>query len=107
MFRISAIIREITILLFLLSAVVFLTFVIGNFQEFLDSTQLILLNIFEILSGMFILLGMYHIIVTITLMIKYKSHYFVRLGIIVAGEIIVIFLFLLANIINTITKTVI
>ena len=105
-FWIPEIIRKISILLFLLTAVVFLTFVIGNFQEFLDSTQLLLLNIFEIVAGVFILSGIYHIIITTAVMISSKSHAFISLGITLAGEAIVISFFILVNMIIAITKTV-
>lgn len=103
---IPGIIRKISILLFLLTTVVFLAFIIGNFQEFLDSTQIILLNIFELLAGVFIITGIYHIIIIITVMIKFKSSGFISLGITIAGEVLIISFFLLANIIIAITKTV-
>ncbi|MCK5200650.1 MAG: hypothetical protein KAR21_19985 [Spirochaetales bacterium] len=103
---IPGVIRKISILLFYITAVVFLIFLIGSFQEFLDSTQLILLNIFEIVAGVFILSGIYHIIITTAVMISSKSHAFISLGITLAGEAIVISFFILVNMIIAITKTV-
>ena len=105
-FWIPELIKKISVFLFLITAVVFLTFVIGNFQEFLDSTQLILLNIFEIISVIFIISGIYHIIFTIIRMIRFRSHEFISLGIAFVGEAIVISFFLLSNIIIAVTKTV-
>ncbi len=105
-FWIPGIIRKVSILLFLLTTVIFLTFLIGNFQEFLDSTQLILLNIFELFAGIFIMSGIYHIIILIANMIRFRSNAFLSLGITLAGEAIVISFFLLANIIIAVTKTV-
>ena len=106
MFWIPGIIRKVSILLFLLTTVVFLTFIIGNFQEFLDSTQLILLKIFELFAGIFIMLGIYNIIIIISVMIRFKSFEFISLGITLAAEAVVISFFLLANIIIAITITV-
>ncbi len=105
-FWIPGIIRKISILLFLITTVVFSVFVIGSFQEFLDSTQLILLNIFEIVAGTFIITGFYHLIIISVLMIRTKSHTFISLAIIVAGEFTVIFFYLLANMISAVTKAV-
>ncbi len=105
-FWIPGIIKKISVFLFLLTAVVFITFIIGNFQEFLDSTQLILLNIFEIIAVTFIISGIYHIIFTIFMMIRSGSQAFISLGITLAGEAIVISFFLLSNIIIAVTKTV-
>ncbi len=100
------VIRKISILLFLITAVVFLIFIIGSFQEFLDSTQLILLNIFEIVAGTFIITGIYHLIITTVLMIRSRSHTFISFIITITGEFIVISFFLLANMISAVTKTV-
>lgn len=105
-FWIPGIIRKISILLFLITTVVFLIFLIGSFQGFLDSTQLILLDIFEIVAGIFILTGFYHLIIISVLMIRTKSHTFISLAIIVAGEFIVIFFYLLVNMISAVTKAV-
>lgn len=105
-FWIPVVIRKISILLFLITAVVFLIFIIGSFQEFLDSTQLILLNIFEIVAGTFIITGIYHLIITTVLMIRSGPHTFISLIITITGEFIVISFFLLANMISAVTKTV-
>lgn len=105
-FWIPGIIRKISILLFLITAVVFLIFIIGSFQEFLDSTQLILLNIFEIVAGTFIITGIYHIIIMSVVMIRSKSYKLISLIITITGEFIVISFFLLANMISAVTKAV-
>ena len=103
---IPGVIRKISILLFYITAVVFLIFLIGSFQEFLDSTQLILLNIFEIVAGAFIVTGIYHIIIISVMMVRSKSRKIISLLITIAGEFIVIFFFLLVNMISAVTKTV-
>lgn len=105
-FWLPEIVRKISVFLFLITAVVFITFIIGNFQEFLDSTQLILLNIFEIIAVAFIISGIYHIIFTIVIMIRSGSQAFISLGVTLAGEAIVISFFILSNIIIAVTKTV-
>ena len=70
---IPVIIRKITLLSFILGSLVFVTFIIGNFQEFLDSTQIILLSIFELLAVIFIILDSYHFIFTVFGIVKKKS----------------------------------
>ena len=103
---IPGVIRKISILLFYITVVIFLIFLIGSFQEFLDSTQLILLNIFEIVAGAFIVTGIYHIIIISVMMVRSKSRKIISLLITIAGEFIVIFFFLLVNMISAVTKTV-
>lgn len=105
-FWIPEIIRKIFILLFILSSVVFMTFVIGNFQGFLDYTQLVLLNIFDFLAIIFIILGVYYIIYTIIGLIKFKSGKYLTLGLIITGEVIIISVYLLSKMIVAVTKTV-
>ena len=105
-FWIPGTIKKISVFLFLLAAVVFIIFIIGNFQEFLDSTQLVVLNIFEIIAAAFIISGIYHIIFTIVMMVRSRTQEFISLGITLAGEAIVISFFLLSNIIIAVTKTV-
>ena len=106
MFWIPGIIRKLSILLFLLTAVIFLIFIIGSFQEFLDSTQLIILDIFEIVAGTYIITGIYHMIIISVLMIRSRSNKVISLIIAIAGEFIVISFFLLANMISAVTKAV-
>ena len=100
------IIKKISILLFILSIMIFMTFVIGNFQEFLDYTQLILLNIFELIAIIFIIVGVYHFIFTIFGIIKLKSGKYFTLAFIIFGEGIIISIYLLAKMISAVTQTV-
>lgn len=101
------VIKKISFLLFILSSVVFMTFVIGNFQEFLDSTQLILLNIFGFTAIMFIILGIYHIIFTIIGIFKLKSRKYLTLVFMISAEGIMISVYLLVKMITAVSQSVI
>lgn len=105
-FWLPGIIKKISILLFILSSVVFMTFVIGNFQGFLDITQLVLLNIFELIAIVFIIFGIYHLIFTIMGLKSLKSGGYVTLGLILSGEVIIISVYLLVKMISAVTQTV-
>ena len=103
---IPLLIRKTTSLLFILACMVFITYIIGNFQEFLDSTQLILLNIFGYISVLFIILGFYQIIFILIDIIRFKIKRFINLGLIIFGEVIIIFLYVLVKMITVVTMTV-
>lgn len=105
-FWLPGIIKKISILLFILSSVVFMTFIIGNYQGFLDSTQLMLLDIFEFIAIIFIIFGIYHGIFTIIKIIRLKSKDFLTLGFILSGEGIIISTYLLVKMISAVTQTV-
>ena len=105
-FWIPAIIKKLSILLFILATLVFITYLIGNFQKFLDSTQLLLLNIFGIIALFFIIVALYHMVFTIIDIIKFKSGKFIALGPLILGEIIIIFLYILVKMITTVTQSV-
>lgn len=92
--------------MFVLSSIVFITFIIGNFQGFLDSTQLMLLNIFELIAIVFIIVGIYHLIFTIIGIIRMKSREYITLGLTIFGEIFIISVYILVKMIDSITQTV-
>ncbi|MCK5674202.1 MAG: hypothetical protein KAH95_12545 [Spirochaetales bacterium] len=105
-FWIPEVIEKIFLLLFILSSVVFMTYGIGNFQGFLDSTQLVLLNIFEIIAIILIIVGIYNIIFTTIKIIKLKSKKYIRLGLIISAEVIIIAVYLLVKMISAVSKSV-
>ena len=105
-FWLPGIIQKIFILLFLLSSIVFLTFVIGNFQGFLDSTQLILINIFELIAVVFVFVGIYHLIFTIIGIIQLKSKEYITLGLTILGELFIISVYILVKMIDIVTQSV-
>ncbi len=90
-----------------MTSVVFMTFIIGNFQEFLDSTQILLLKIFEISAGSFILTGLYHIILTFFNIIDRRPNAILSMVVMVIGEVVVVSFYILTNIIFAVTRTVI
>lgn len=104
---IPLLINKITTFLFILAFIVFITYIIGNFQIFLDSTQLILLHIFESISIIFILIGFYHIFFSIMDIINVQSKKkIINIGLIITGELIIISIYILVKLIIVITKTV-
>ncbi len=105
-FWVPGIIKKVSILLFILSSVVFMTFVIGNFQGFLDSTQLILLNIFGFTAIIFIIVGIYHIIFTVIGIFKFKSGKYITLIIMIIAEVIIISVYLLVKMITAVSQSV-
>ena len=100
-------IKKISLFLFLMTSVVFMTFIIGNFQEFLDSTQILLLKIFEISAGSFILTGLYHIILTFFNIINRRPNAILSMVVMVIGEVVVVSFYILTNLIFAVTRTVI
>ena len=107
LFWIPVIVKKMTFLLFILATVVFTTFIIGNFQEFLDLTQLLLLNIFEFIAILFIIVGVYHIFFLIYGIVQLKSKEYINLGIIIVGEVVIILLYIVVKIIDVFTRSVI
>ncbi len=106
-FWLPGVIKKISLFLFLMTSVIFITFLIGNPQEFLDSTQLLLLRIFEISAAAFIITGVYNIIFTVSSIINRRSYAVLSLGIILSGEAIVISFYILSNLIYAVTESVI
>jgi hypothetical protein len=99
-------IKKLSLFLFILASVIFITYSIGNFQEFLDSTQLVLLNTFGLISLFFIIITLYNIFFVIMDIIKFKSGKYISLGLLIIGEIIIIFLYIFVKIITTVTLSV-
>jgi hypothetical protein len=105
-FWVPVVIKKTSILLFILASIVLITFFIGNFQEFLDSTQLLLLNILGLLAILYIIIGFYNIIFTIIRLIKFKSREYLNFGLIITGEIFIIIIYILVKMISIVTISV-
>lgn len=98
--------KKTSILLFILSSIVLITFLIGNFQEFLDSTQLILLNILGFITVIYIIISFYNIIFSIIGLIKFKSKEYLNFAIIITGEVFIIAIYILVKMIIIVTRSV-
>jgi len=105
-FWIPVVIKKTSILLFILASIVSITFFIGNFQEFLDSTQLLLLNILGFLAILYIIIGFYNIIFTMIGLIKFKSREYINLVLILTGEVFIITIYILVKTITIVTRSV-
>jgi hypothetical protein len=88
---------------FLFSVVVLLSglFLLGNFQEFLDSTQVFLLSLLRIATLTFIIVAVYHLLVlTVHLMRKGQVSFFAFLFS-VLGMVIVGLIYFLVNFLSS------
>lgn len=67
-----SVVAGITIFLFFFSLLVLALFLLGNLQNFLDSTQSMLLRIFEISSLLYVVSALYYVVLDIILAIRKK-----------------------------------
>ncbi|MBA7659228.1 hypothetical protein ES703_67202 [subsurface metagenome] len=66
-----------TIFFFIQSVILFSLYLLGNFQEFLDSTQIFLLKLLEVSLLLEVFLGIFHIV--LIFFIDQKKHRFLKL----------------------------
>jgi len=99
-FWLGPLVNKIFVLLFVFQVIVFFYFVIGNFQEFVDSTQLTLLKIQKVSGIVFIMYAVYSILMQIFTGAARRGFSAVRfiltiVGFIVgAGVVIIVYFFL-------------
>jgi hypothetical protein len=99
-FWLGSLVNKIFVLLFVFQVIVFFYFVIGNFQEFVDSTQLTLLRIQKVSGIFFIMYAVYSILMQIFTGAAKRGFSAVRfiltiVGFIVgAGMVIIVYFFL-------------
>ena len=104
--RISSLLSRVSIFLFFLNLVLGFIYVIGSVQEFLDTTQGLILRVFEVSSITFIILAIYSLVLMVMEMIRWKRNYTVALLITVIGITIVLTLFVGVEFILVIQETV-
>ncbi len=107
MYVLTKIIMKLSVFLFLLSIIIFMTYLFGNYQFFLDITQLLLLKLFKICAFTFIVTGIYYIVFLIIEIIRIKRNKIINLVIIITAEAVVLFLYIIANSIIVLSRTVI
>ncbi len=66
----QVVLTRLCVLFFALNIIVFALFLIGNLQEFLDSTQLLLLRIAAVSSFLYVVFGVYSMILAIVQIIR-------------------------------------
>ena len=104
--RISSLLGRVSIFLFFLNLVLGFIYVIGSIQEFLDTTQSLILRIFEVSSIAFLILATYTLVLMIMEMIRLKRYYTVALLITVIGIALVLTLFVGVQFILVMQETV-
>ncbi|RKX73188.1 MAG: hypothetical protein DRP87_19335 [Spirochaetes bacterium] len=90
-------ISKICIYLFFFNLLVLILFLLGNFQEFLDSTQVLLLEILKISALLFIIFIGYYACMILYFTVRSKRLHFFRLIISLGGFLLGVFLFFLAS----------
>ena len=88
------IINKITLFTFMLSILILLTFLAGNKQGFIDSTQTLLLRVFRTTAIVFIVTGVYNVIISFAVLIRSRRLYSFRLIMTILGEGVMITSFL-------------
>ena len=85
---------------------IFLTYLLGNYQFFLDYTQLILLKMFKISASAYIVTGFYNIVFIIADLKNNIKIKILNLGLVIIFEAVIVFLYILSNSIIVLTQTV-
>ncbi len=98
------VVSRITLFTFLSAVMIFLFFVSGNFQGFLDGTQIFLLKCFRYVALVFMVSGIYTLAIDIAVAVRKKRIYSFRILITVIGEIVIISVFLGTSILLTVIK---
>ena len=88
------VINKITLFMFLMSLLVFLTFMAGNVQGFIDSTQILLLKLFRVTALIFIVTGVYNLLIDIVVIMRNRRVYSLRVVFTVIGEVLIIVFFI-------------
>jgi hypothetical protein len=87
--------------LFSMSAILAALFVMGNTQEFLDSTQVMLLNSLQVVTLLFLIVSVYYIGLLVFLGIRLKRLMTARLVAVFLGVIINVSIFGFINFLET------
>ncbi len=98
------IINKITLFTFLSSLAVLLLFVAGNFQGFIDSTQIFLLRMFRFTGLTYMVTGIYNLFIDTAVLFKNGRIYSKRVILTVIGEALMFIIFMGVSIILTINK---
>ncbi len=80
---------------------IFLLFFAGNFQGFIDETQIFLLTLFRYAALTFMVTGLYNIIMNLIVIIRKRQFYSIRFIFTILGEILIIVIFLGISILLT------
>lgn len=80
-----SVVGRVCVFLFFFTLATILLFLLGNFQSFLDSTQLFLLHLFDISCVVFVVACLYYIAVLISMAVRQKQVRVFRLVIAIAG----------------------
>ncbi len=98
------IINKFTLYAFLLSFMILSFYLLGNFQQFTDETQDILLRLFRYAALIFMVTGFYNLVIDIVIIIKKHQFYVVRFILTLTGEVFIITIFIGISILLNISK---
>lgn len=79
-------------------------YLLGNFQQFTDETQDILLRLFRYAALIFMVTGFYNLVIDIVIIIKKHQFYVVRFILTLTGEVFIITIFIGISILLNISK---
>ncbi len=103
-FWLPGVINRFTLFTFLLSVMIFLLYVLGNFQEFTDGTQIMLLSLFRYAGLVFMVTGVYNLLIDGFVIIRKRQWYVTRFIFTIAGEVFIIVIFIGISILLNIIK---
>ncbi len=83
---------------------IFLFYILGNFQQFTDVTQDLLLIIFRYAALIFVVTGLYNLVVDIVIVIRKHQFYALRFILTLSGEVFIIIVFIGISILLNISK---
>ena len=98
------VINKFTLFTFLLSLMIFLFYILGNFQQFTDETQDMLLRIFRYAALIFMVTGLYNLVADIVIVIRKHQFYALRFILTLSGEVFIISVFIGISILLNISK---
>ncbi len=87
------IINKFTLFTFLLSVMILLLYLLGNFQLFTDITQILLLRMFRYAALIFIVTGMYNLVLGLIVLLRKHRFYTIRFIVTLLGEVFIIIIF--------------
>jgi hypothetical protein len=97
----DTVVSRASIVFFSLSVMAFLLFLLGNLQEFLDSTQVMLLQIAGVTSFLYVVAAIYFVGIGIVFRVHRERVGWHRLVLVVAGLIVEVGILLVANFIQS------
>ena len=100
-FWIDTVVSRASIVFFSLSIITFLLFLLGNVQEFLDSTQIVLLRVASISSFVYVVAAIYFIGISVVFRMHRERVGWHRLVLVIIGFVVELGVLLVTNFIQS------